>query len=244
MPLHRVSSPVTTTRRALLRAGAFASVALLAGCLGSAPTNGSGGSDGNGPDGDDQSDDSPGDDDSPGGSSGTATDGTGGTRPAGTGGPGVTMVDVDGPPELPVRPTVEVVRGAATADHPPQLRATVTNESDDPVSVGEGRAIVFAYVTAESGELVLLPAGEAYPAETDCWRLTEGIAVTEEYRTVTLEPGESTTQLVDLYGAPGGDGCLPVGEHRFSTTISAAVGPDAMASEGSSARWGFSVLLE
>jgi hypothetical protein len=222
-----------STRRVLLRTGAVASVALLGGCLGSAPTNGSGDGrnldgDGSGPDGADDS----------------ATDDAGGTRPTGTGGPGVTLVDVDDPPELPVRPSIEVVREAATTDHPPQLRATVANESDEPVSVGEGRAIVFAYVTAESGELILLPAGGTYPAEADCWRLTEGIAVTEEYRTVTLEPGESTTRLVDLYGTPDGDGCLPVSEHRFSTTISAAVGPDAMASEGSSARWGFSVLLE
>jgi hypothetical protein len=233
---------VTPTRRTLLHAGAFTGIVLLAGCLDGAPTDGSGGGDGSDSDGSDGSDsDDPGGSDEP---DDSATDGAGGTRPTGTGGPGITLVEVDDPPELPVRPSIEIVREAATTDHPPQLRATVVNESDEPVSVGEGRAIVFAYVTAESGELVLLPAGETYPAEADCWRLTEGIAVTEEYRTVTLEPGESTTALVDLYGTPDGDGCLPVGEHRFSTTISAAVGPDAMASEGSSARWGFSVLLE
>ena len=159
--------------------------------------------------------------------------------------PSLSLVNADADPDLPVSPAVEVNREVATDDHPPQLRVTVTNAGDEVVHVGEGRAIVFAYVTDDSNALQLLPADGDYPAEAGCWRLTDGIAITEEYRTITLDPGETTTQLVDLYGAPGGDGCLPTGEFRFESTYSVTTGEDAVpgGSEGSSARWGFSVRL-
>jgi hypothetical protein len=72
--------------------------------------------------------------------------------------------------------------------------------------------------------------------------LTEGIAVTEEYRMLDIPPGEPSTRLVDLYGAPiEEDACLPVGEYRFETTI-AVLGGDG--EQDQSATWGFTILLE
>jgi hypothetical protein len=164
-----------------------------------------------------------------------------GTRPEGTGGPGISIVSTDEDPELPIQPSVELVRDTATADHPPRLRTTLENTGDEPVSVGEGRAVHFEHVTDDSGALTLLPGDGEYPAEADCWRLTEGIAITEEYRTFEIDAGDSSSRLVDLYATPDVDGCLPVGEYRFETTI-AIVSDDA--EPQSSAEWGFSVLLE
>ncbi|WP_407067020.1 hypothetical protein [Haloarcula brevis] len=168
---------------------------------------------------------------------------SGGTRPSGTGGPGVTVVSTDDEPDLPVRPAMEIVREAATPEYPPRLRTTLTNTSDDPVRVGEGRAVHFEYVTDDSGSLVLLPGenDREYPAEPDCWRLTEGVPVSEEYQTVEIEAGSSRSRLVDLYATPDVDGCLPVGEYRFETTVS-IVSPDAESE--ASALWGFTILLE
>lgn len=166
-----------------------------------------------------------------------------GTRPSGTGGPGVSIVSTDGDVDLPIRPAVEIVRDTATSEHPPRLRTTLTNTGDESVNVGEGRAVHFEYVTDDSGLLTLLP-GESdreYPAEPDCWRLTEGIAVTEEYRTFEIGPGDSSSRSVDLYATPDADGCLPVGEYRFETTVS-IVSNDA--EPESSATWGFSISLE
>ncbi|RAW46166.1 hypothetical protein DQW50_05150 [Halorubrum sp. 48-1-W] len=171
---------------------------------------------------------------------GNGTD-SGGTRPPGTGGPGVTVVSVDGDLELPIDPTVDVVREAATSESPPRLRTTLTNTGDDRVRIGEGRAVHFEYVTDDSGLLLLLPPADWYPAEPDCWRLTEGIAVTEEYRTFEVDAGASSSRVVDLYATPEADGCLPVGEFRFETTV-AVVSSDAESL--SSGRWGFTVLLE
>jgi len=214
-------------RRYLRYIGGVGSVLItgLAGCAG--------GSGGNG------SDDSP--NETPPGTNSSDDSAAGGTRPAGTGGPGVTIVSTDADPEIPIHPSVEIVRDTATADHPPRLRTTLENTGDEPVRVGEGRSVHFEYVTADSGLLMLLPGDGEYPAEPDCWRLTDVIATTGEYRTFEIEAGGSSSRLVDLYASPDADGCLPVGEHRFESTIS-IVSEDA--EPQSSAEWGFSVLLE
>jgi len=214
-----------TRRRYLQYAGVAALPAGLAGCIGTVPeTNNT----------DNETDDLP---------DNRTANGTDGneTRPEGTGGPGVTIAATDDDPELPIQPAVEVVREAATTEHPPRLQTTLTNTSDEAVSVGEGRAVHFEYVTADGGLLTLLPPGGDYPAEADCWRLSDGIATTEEYRTFEIAAGESSSRPVDLYATTDADGCLPVGEFRFETTIS-LTGDDANAE--SSASWGFSILLE
>lgn len=107
--------------------------------------------------------------------------------------------------------------------------------------MARGRAVHFEYVSDGSNALVCLPADGEYPAEPDCWRLTDAIATTEEYRTFALDPGESSERLVGLYATPGEDARLPVGEYRFETTM-AVVSDDA--EPRSSAAWGFSVVLE
>ena len=220
---------MSLTRRTLVRSTALLSVGLVAGCLGGGGSNGGG---------TDDTTDLPED---------TTTDPAGGTRPSGTGGPGIVLTSIDEAPDLPIEPTVEVSEDVATDDHPPQLRVTLTNTSDDVVEVGEGRAIFFQYVSDDSRELIFLPAGEEYPAEPGCWRLEEPIAITEEYRIESFDPGESRSKLVDLYGAAKQEGeedsCLPVGEFRFETTMtvgSLSGGED----ERTDGRWGFSLSLE
>lgn len=164
-----------------------------------------------------------------------------GTRPAGTGGPGVTVVSVDGPDDLPVAASVEVVREAATESSPPRLRTTLENTGDESIAVGEGRAGHLEYVSDDSNALVFLPADGEFPAEPGCWRLTDGIAVTEEYRTFEIDAGASSDRTVDLYATPGEDACLPVGAYRFETTVS--VGSPGSDPERSG-RWSLTVLLE
>jgi hypothetical protein len=202
---------MTPTRRELLAAGGLFTGGALAGCLGAGGADGRTQTptptpepvtDGGLPDDD-------GDDDS-------------GTRPSGTGGPAVSIVRVDDPPALPVVPAVEVLTAAATESTPPVLRVTLTNDGDTPVTVGGGRAVRFQYVVDESRDLQLLPVGdgESYPVpDGNCWRLEEGIATTEEYRTEELAPGATIEGVVGLFGLPSGDGCLPVGGFRFVTTV-------------------------
>ncbi|MUW14181.1 hypothetical protein GJ633_05555 [Halorubrum sp. CBA1125] len=218
---------MVTTRRQYLRGiGGGAALLVGAGCIGRAPPNGNDGDDADSENGDDSDD---------------GGDEHGGTRPEGTGGPGVTIVSVDDDVDLPVVPSVEIVREAATESSPPRLRTTLENTRDEPVTVGEGRAVHLEHVTDETGALVFLPSEGEYPAEPGCWRLTEDVHVTEEYRTFEIDAGASNSRPVDLYATPGEDACLPVGEYRFETTVS--VGPPE-SEETSSDRWGLTLLLE
>jgi len=206
-----------TRRRYLSGVGGGSALLVGAGCLGRSPPDGDGG---NGSEG---------------------GDGAGGTRPEGTGGPGITVVSVDGADDLPVAPSVEVVREAATEESPPRLRTILENTTDEAVTVGEGRAVHLEYVYDDADALVFLPSGGEYPAEAGCWRLTDGIAVTQEYRTFEIEAGASSGRTVDLYATPGEDACLPVGEYRFETPV--AIGsPDADPEQ--SGEWSLTVLLE
>ncbi|ERH08131.1 MAG: hypothetical protein J07HN4v3_00497, partial [Halonotius sp. J07HN4] len=49
------------------------------------------------------------------------------------------------------------------SEHPPQLQMTLTNTSEEPVTVGGGRAVHFEYVTADGGRLTLLPPRRRLP---------------------------------------------------------------------------------
>ena len=205
---------MNTTRRRYLRGIGGGSALLVGGCLDRSPPGGDGG-DGGG--------------------------GQNGTRPEGTGGPGVTVVSVDDELDLPITPSVEVVCEAATESSPPRIRTILQNTSDDPIRIGEGRAAHFEYVSDDSGALAFLPAAGDFSAEPGCWRLSDPVSVTEEYRTIEIDAGESSGRLVDLYATPGEDACLPVGEYRFETAVS--VGPPE-SDHSSSDRWGLTVLLE
>lgn len=213
------------TRRSLLGTLPVTTLLPLVGCL-SVPGNGSG----------DGGDDDDGDDDGglPGGGS---TDDE--TRPSG--GPGVSFASVDDQPDGPLEIDVAVTREAATGEHPPGLRVSVTNTGKETVEVGEARAVVFASQYSEDGSLLLLPAGGDYPAEPGCWRLSDGIAVSEEYRIQTLAPGETMASALSLYATTESpeDACLPVGEFRFESQYT--VNPET---NDQRFTWGFSVVLE
>lgn len=210
-----------SNRREFLRLGGLTTVGALAGCLSNAKMP------------DELPDRGSDDEKTP----------AGDTRPSGTGGPGVSIVETDDAPAGPAGHAVELVEDTATAEHPPRLRVTVTNDGDEPITLGEGRAVVFSYVTDDGDSLVLLPSGGEYAAEPDCWRLTEGVAVTMEYRSLGLDPGESVSQELDLYATKGGDGCLPVGDFRFETTYQVAAG-EKQPGDGDTASWGFTLQLE
>lgn len=173
------------------------------------------------------------------------SDTAGETRPRGTGGPAAVLAGTDDQPDIPLAIDVAVTDGVATEEHPPLLQLSLTNTDEETVAVGEARAAVFEYVTSESEYLTLLPADGEYDADPGCWRLDSPVATTEEYRTETLAPGESLEADLSLYAAGvEADACLPVGEHRFETTITRYADPDDFGAGEQSVDWGFSLLLE
>ncbi|WP_396613624.1 hypothetical protein ACH9L7_16960 (plasmid) [Haloferax sp. S1W] len=237
------------TRRKLLHTAGLLSLGLAAGCLGDA----GGGGSGDEPtetttSPDDTSTETPTDttteapDDTTDMPDDTTTDDSSGTDSpdAST----ISLASVDSAPDIPLEPAVEVTKAEATQDHPPQVEVTLSNTSGSVVEAGEGRDIFFQHVSDETNELTFLPAGKEYPADPGCWRLTESLFVTQEYRMEQFDPDESRSKTVDLYGMPKKDGgCLPVGEYRFETTIS--IGEmDGSEGDKTDVQWGFSVTLE
>ncbi|QKY20214.1 hypothetical protein B4589_007425 [Halolamina sp. CBA1230] len=206
------------TRRTFL---AGASLLTLSGCLSAPTVDGSAG-------------------DLPGGNGSS-----GETRLEGTGGPAVTLASVDDAPDLPLGVEVTITEPAATEEHPPRLAVSVTNDGDEAIAIGEARAAVFEYQYSDGGFLALLPADGEYDADPGCWRLDSAVGTTMEYRTVTLEPGESHTSDLELYAAGvEDDACLPVGEHRFETTITRYADPEDLGAGEERVEWGFTLLLE
>ena len=127
----------------------------------------------------------------------------------------------------------------------PMLSSWVARKPPDGANCRSTRrssTVRFQYVTDERGLLQLLPAEEEYAvAGEDCLRLTDTVAVTEEYRTEEIGPGETIEADVKLYALPEYDGCVPVGEFRFETTY--AVGP-SIEELDRRAQWGFAVVLD
>lgn len=166
------------------------------------------------------------------------------------------VVGSDGPPDLPVRPAVAFANPYVTSGSSPVVRVTVENPTDEPIVVGEYRAVVFQYVTSEGGEYVWLPHSErstdgdpdrtrpAYDVQTaDCRRLASHPAQTLEYGTVEIPADGSLRAYVGLYATPEADRCVPLDDRRFETVY--AYLPDGIGSDGGEQdRWGFTVRVE
>ncbi|KAB7515869.1 hypothetical protein DM867_01630 [Halosegnis rubeus] len=229
-----------STRRALLRVAGVATAAGLAGCTGSPSDGGSG--------------------DTGGADTETPTDTE--TPPPEDAAGRVRLVSSDDNPDLAVEPAVIVVEEFVTADGPAVLRVDVENPTDETV-VGEYRDVVFQYVSSSDFSYQLLPHSERsttgvpererppYPTDEDapCWRLTEPLAQTTEYGTVSIPADGTLTAFVGLYANPDAETCLPTGEHRFEATygIEEPVGTSsgtATDDAWTTAEWGFSLSVE
>lgn len=219
-----------STRRDLLRLAGLAGVSGLAGCTtiaGEEPTT------------------DPGD----------------GTRPSERDSPPgathrISLATSDDAPALPVRLRVAVADAYATSGSPPVLRVDVDNPTDEPVAVGEYRAVVFQYVYAGARTLVLLPHSDRstegepdreipdYEMTSDgCWKLASYPGQTLEYGTVEIPANGTLTAFVGLYATPDADACLPAGDHRFQATY-ARFSDGGHGSPSETDRWGFSLAVE
>lgn len=166
-----------------------------------------------------------------------------------------TIASVDDAPDIPVRPRVSLADPFLTSGGPPALRIDVENPTNEAVTVGEYRAVVFQYVNSEDRAYLLLPLSErSTDGEPDrvrgdyevtdegCFKLADPLAITMEYGTVEIPAGGALTAFVGLYVSPDAYDCTPVGDHRFETSYNVA--PMADDDDGEPARWGFTLAVE
>lgn len=236
------------SRRALLRgiclAGA-AGPAGLAGCTGA-------------PNGDTDDDSGDGTDD------GNGTGDTDGSSPTDRERPAdathaASIASRDGDTTLPVSTEVAFVDPYVTAGSPAVLRVDVENPTDEAVTIGEYREVVFQYVVSEDETLIWLPHSERSTegdpdrstpsvdiASEGCWRLDSYPVVTEEYGTVAVPADGTLTAFVGLYAtpdAPASATCFPTGDSRFEAIYT--VFPEGIGGEGEErTEWGFDVSVE
>jgi len=154
----------------------------------------------------------------------------------------VTIASITVPPELPIKPNVEAISPMATEEHPPQLRTTLTNTTEDPVIVGDIRNAHFENTFSESGKYVLIPANSGYGnAEPGCWRITGGVGQASVYKPSEISPNTQSTRLLNLFAHGESENCLLTGIYQFKILINISKSADQSTQNTS---WGFTIRIE
>lgn len=112
-------------------------------------------------------------------------------------------------------------------EEPFKLQIDLTNTSEEDVTFGETRSAFFHSQTADKFTLLpdewVEPDVYEYDSDNEVWVLQEGMATTMEYRTGTIEAGETISKtVVLLHTVLVGDGeASPYPEQlEFNTSIS------------------------
>lgn len=133
--------------------------------------------------------------------------------------------------------TSSEVRKQPTGDHPPEIGFSLTNESDDPITVLANNMEPFVWfprLTGDSGAIVLLPISNnnvgAFPNVSStktkgCWRFvdTDGneaaIGGDDGIFRLTLQPGVTHHVTHRLYYEGAASDCFPDGDYTADHTV-------------------------
>ncbi|NEU56853.1 hypothetical protein [Halorussus sp. MSC15.2] len=139
----------------------------------------------------------------------------------------VSVADVAAAPDgTDLSFAVEVVEQTVTTESTAVVRVSVTNEAADARQVGSGHRPAFSAVYSENQDpgLALLAPGSFYErprdyerVASDCWRPDVTVSIAAVMEHVTLDPGETASVEVRVWGSPLNEGdCLPRGTYRFA----------------------------
>lgn len=156
------------------------------------------------------------------------------------------------PADVPLDPSVEVVRSAVTADRTARIRTTLTNTADAPVWNVTRIRTLGDFVTRPGPRdqrlLLLVPDGQYETVRPDCWRADLGErAVNWVYSDVVApvryDVDETKATAFDVYGHPENTGpCLAPGDYPVETRYGVSDDSDTDASEWDY-RWGFTITV-
>lgn len=127
------------------------------------------------------------------------------------------------------------IRKQPTDDQPAAVSVSLTNETDDPITVSANRMEPFVYVprlAGPGGFIVLNPVTEydtmwrvAPNPSNGCWRFVDrdGYVMDVEYNTgldrLTLQPGRTHRVTHELYYQSETSACLPDGGYDADHTV-------------------------
>lgn len=127
------------------------------------------------------------------------------------------------------------IRKQPTDDHPAAISFSLTNETDDPITVSANRLEPFVYVprlTGAGGFIVLKPVTDydiwwdVAPSPTNgCWRFVDrdGHEMDVDFNTglhrLTLQPGRTHRVTHQLYYQSETSACFPDGHYNADHTV-------------------------
>lgn len=157
------------------------------------------------------------------------------------------------PSDVPLEPTVEVVRREFTVENTAQIRVSLTNVTASPVWNSTVQIPAFSQFVTEEGpedhQLILLDPADQYPTVSPgCWRLDvddigrknlHGDVVTD----TRYQPGEKRATTFDVYGYPeDSELCLQPGDYRIEDTYHVST-DDERGSLDREYDWGFTIEI-
>lgn len=159
----------------------------------------------------------------------------------------ISDIDPDDPPAaVPITPSVAVEQRSSSPDRPVTLSIGWTNTSADTIEIPESG---FSTMPSEDGTAILLTefyadSATSYGTFRGCWRQTDELqGPGSPQRRAKLAPGESSAEVVKLFGT---NGCLESRSYRFTTSFdilihtTSTAGPRRMSPEWN---WGFAVHI-
>lgn len=159
----------------------------------------------------------------------------------------ISDIDPDDPPAaVPITPSVAVERRSSSPDGPVMLSIGWTNTSVYTIEIPESG---FSTMPSEDESAILLTEFYADPATSygtyrGCWRQTDELqGPGSPQRSAILTPGESSAEVVKLFGTSG---CLESRSYRFTTSFDVLIrrtstaGPRRISTDWN---WGFAVHI-
>lgn len=127
------------------------------------------------------------------------------------------------------------VREQPTDDHPPEIVFSLTNESDDPVTVSandEKPFVTFRRLTRDSGSIVLLPTTDSHvyadvasTRTSGCWRFVDAdrnetyVVHDDIADRLTLDAGRTHRVTHQLFYEGEESDCFPDGDYTADHTV-------------------------
>lgn len=142
----------------------------------------------------------------------------------------VTLLSVGNvPSDIPFSLSVRMSRPKAVPAHPPQFTISITNESDQQKHIQDEGVPNNLYLQRSSPPgYILIHWGEPKKRKAKCWESKEQYGMTGIYGNTELQPNESTTGVISLWGTEDASECWPTGEFAIRQGIAIEENPPGM----------------